>query len=459
MMSATATAAGEDLDTSPKRPKRPPVKAPRRRKVRLPDGTMVRVLDRAARGAGTVFQRGGRGAWSIRWSEGGRYRYESGIGTEDEARRLLAKIVVNVKEGRVGIVAKPTTGAPTLSELFIPWLKERETTKRAWKDDRSRWNKHLGPYFGKMRPAEVTKETVRAFVLQKLSEGLKTTSVGHLVRLLSVFFARLSEQIDGLVNPVLTLPKGTRTLYRTAETEIPYLSRPEDITRLFLSLPEGTNVAFAIGAMAGLRTGEVLAIAWEDIDLGRRRIRVSMQVQDGRLTTTKGKKARTVPIPDALGTVLTEWRLKTGGVGLLFRPKHPTRGGRPGRPAEFVRPNTLNLHLADAIADCPGVPAVSWYGATRHTFASLYVTHGGTLERLRVILGHRDIQTTQRYSHLAPDSFPEADYSRLPVNLSRPAAKVLSLSLDVASSCAGVASGDSGLQFDQSEVNATIQNQ
>src|SRR5438046_4080195 len=39
----------------------------------------------------------------------------------------------------------------------------------------------------------------------------------------------------------------------------PFIERLDDVRRIFLALPEPLNVAYAIGALAGLRTGEVRA--------------------------------------------------------------------------------------------------------------------------------------------------------------------------------------------------------
>jgi integrase len=43
---------------------------------------------------------------------------------------------------------------------------------------------------------------------------------------------------------------------------------------VWLALPSPVNVAFAVGALAGLRTGEVLGPTWENIDLDARRMMV-----------------------------------------------------------------------------------------------------------------------------------------------------------------------------------------
>jgi hypothetical protein len=42
----------------------------------------------------------------------------------------------------------------------------------------------------------------------------------------------------------------------------PFTERLEDVRRIFLALAEPLNIAYAIGALGGLRTGEVFALRW-----------------------------------------------------------------------------------------------------------------------------------------------------------------------------------------------------
>lgn len=48
----------------------------------------------------------------------------------------------------------------------------------------------------------------------------------------------------------------------------------------------------------------------------------------------------------------------------------------------------------------------------RHTFASQWVMKGGDLFKLQKILGHKTVQMTMRYAHLAPNAFAE-DFKRM----------------------------------------------
>jgi hypothetical protein len=75
---------------------------------------------------------------------------------------------------------------------------------------------------------------------------------------------------------------------------------------------------------------------------------------------------------------------------------------------------------------------LTWYQATRHTFASHWVLSGGSLEKLANVMGHSSIVVTERYAHLRPDLFREEDHELLDVDLLKPAAKVLPMEEELA---------------------------
>jgi integrase len=148
------------------------------------------------------------------------------------------------------------------------------------------------------------------------------------------------------------------------------------------ALPEerGIRVAYALGALAGLRTGEILALSWSSVNL------------------------------DALAPVLAAHKLKAGGEGRLFTTDRPgRRAGKNGAPSRFMRISTLHDALREALAKC-GLPGeLTWYQTTRHTFASHWVMSGGSMEKLAAMLGHSSTEVTKRYAHLRPDAFGDED--------------------------------------------------
>jgi len=386
---------------------------------------MPRRPKRRTWGSGSISQSGQR--WAVRWRENGRRRCRT-FATKELAAEVLAKIVKDVEAGGAGL-PRDRSDVPNMDALSKEWLARRMKTNRSARNDVGRW-KHLSPTFGKMQPHEVNAANLRRFIEGKLAAGLAPTTVGHTIRLISSLFTDLREQ--GLVdsNPVATLTRATRRLFRSIYdvASTPFLARQEDIERLYRALPEPHSVIFAVGVMAGPRVGEILGLDWKDVDLEARRIRIHQQAQNGRLTCVKDDESRLVPISTSLAPVLTQWRLATGGQGLLFTPACPTRGGRPdiGTAPAFIRPHTVHKALAKALTKCK-LPPMTLYQCTRHSFASQWVMNGGSLELLAKILGHSSTSTSQHYAHLAPDFFGAKAHDMVVADLSKPTGTVLSL--------------------------------
>jgi hypothetical protein len=73
------------------------------------------------------------------------------------------------------------------------------------------------------------------------------------------------------------------------------------------------------------------------------------------------------------------------------------------------------------------LPRMTWYQATRHTFASQWVLAGGSIEKLREAMGHSTALVTERYAHLRGDVFTAADLGRVAVDFSSLMGKILPL--------------------------------
>jgi len=78
------------------------------------------------------------------------------------------------------------------------------------------------------------------------------------------------------------------------------------------------------------------------------------------------------------------------------------------------------LDAAYAEANADGVdklPHLTWYQSTRHTYGGRFVSAGGSLEKLRVILGHSSTEVTMRYRHLVRGQFTEQERALVDVQL------------------------------------------
>jgi integrase len=363
---------------------------------------MPRKLKKRPRGQGAIWEQGGN-HW-IRWREKGR-RQTAKFPTRKQATEVLAQIVADVAAGRVGRPVKRSP-APPISKLASKWLERRDKTHRSAKEDRWRWNKHLEPWFGARAPEEVDSALLRRFIEAKLVEGLSSSTVRLCVLELSALFSDVVELGHLQANPVRALPRATRRLIRSAHDPrtTPFVERLADVRRIFLALPEPVSLAYALGALAGLRNGEVLALRWAHVDLDARRIHVRESVE-GPL---KDVDSRIVPIQDALHPLLAAWHLRSGGKGRVVQSMRSD--------GVYLDGNTIRTYLKEALVELKLSP-MTWYQATRHTFASQWVLAGHSLEKLREIMGHSTVQVTERYAHLNPDSFSDKDRGAIDVSL------------------------------------------
>ncbi len=361
---------------------------------------MATAKKRRAKGTGSIY-RLGRG-WRVQWKEGGKYRYKT-FPSEEIARKVLARITNDIILGKEGLPPDPR-GIPKLGPLFDEWLKRRSKTHRSWREDEWRWKKHMKSMFAEMKPAEINDAVLRRFIESKLDE-LSSSTVRLCIAELSALFTDLVERRLALVHPVRALPRSTRRLIRPAHDPktTPFVEKLEDVRRIYLALRKPINIAYAVGAMAGLRTGEVLALKWAHVDLGTRRIHVR-ESTDGPL---KDDESRVVPIIGGLLPLLKEWKLKTGGVGFVVPPLRSD--------GERCDEHTLGRHIKKVLSKLD-LPSLTWYQATRHTFASQWVLGGGSLEKLREMMGHSTVQVTERYAHLRVDLFAPTDLEMIRVD-------------------------------------------
>jgi integrase len=372
---------------------------------------MAKKRRRRGKGLGTVYRRGQ--LWSVAWVQNGAKQYEHGFPDEDTARRVLAVRIGDLAARRGGLRSPKHIGP--LANLVEAWLECRRGTHRSADQDENRWRNHLAPSLGRYAPDDVDVGMLKKIVAIKLADGLAPATVRLLMRLVSTLYTDLIDDGKASKNPARMLPKQTRALLRPTydPKRTPFIEHKKDIVKVFTGLPEPTNIAFAISALAGLRPGEVRALKWVNVDLQRRRIYVRESVNG----PTKDKDSREAPIVPGLHDLLVDWKAKSPPHVLVCPPIL----GMLGKAAPGPRRRYLGEHrittLIKAACKKAKLPQLTFYEAGRHTFASQWVLHGGSIEKLREILGQSTVQVTERYAHLKPELFQEADLIRADVQL------------------------------------------
>lgn len=134
----------------------------------------------------------------------------------------------------------------------------------------------------------------------------------------------------------------------------------------------------------GLRLGELFALEWKDINFTHRQLTV-------RGANAKNGQSRHIPLNTEAYEVLRDWRqTKEPDSDLVF--PSPTTGEK-----------MTNIRTAwRALAKSAGLEGRRFHDL-RHTFASNLIMKGVDLNTVRELLGHKSLDTTLIYAHLAPE--------------------------------------------------------
>jgi integrase len=160
---------------------------------------------------------------------------------------------------------------------------------------------------------------------------------------------------------------------------------------------------YRTAAMTGLRQGELVALRWRDVDWPNARVRVRQNFVLGEFGTPKSRRStRSVPMADTVGGELERLfkaSSRQDDDDLVFAD--PRTGGPLDKSAILRR---YRKALKAARLD-----ESHRFHDLRHTFGTAMAAKGAPMRTLQEWLGHRDIQTTQRYADYAP-SKQEAAY-------------------------------------------------
>jgi site-specific recombinase XerD len=131
---------------------------------------------------------------------------------------------------------------------------------------------------------------------------------------------------------------------------------------------------------AGLRLDEIRNIKWTDLDFERELI---------HLKIAKGGRERVVFLHKRLQDTLKVYGL--GDEGLIFIPE----SGR-----DRYNPRTIQQIVKKAAKKAKVKKHVTPH-TLRHSFATHLLESGADIKYIQLLLGHRDIKTTQIYTHVA----------------------------------------------------------
>ena len=310
-----------------------------------------------------------------------------GVLSAEQARQRAALIIARVKAGETPVpepMAARHAGGPTVGELAERFLEEYAAVRykpatMAW--TRTMVRRHIVPEFGKL-PLEALGRAEVTELHHRLYESPSTANM--VVRTLSLMY-RLAEgwgMVPEGCNPcrsVAKYPQRKRERFLTDE-EFIRLGQVLDEAGARGGVSPSAVAALRLLMLTGCRKSEILTLRWEH---------VALEAGELRLPDSK-TGARVVPLSPSAVKVLA---------ALPRSPDIPwvIPGQKPGTHLRALG-DAWEVIRARAALDDVRIHDL------RHSFASRALALGESLPMIGKLLGHRQMETTSRYAHLARDT-------------------------------------------------------
>jgi site-specific recombinase XerD len=238
---------------------------------------------------------------------------------------------------------------------------------------------------------DVRPPDLRAFLAAEAERRPAVGSQARTVAALKGFFRFLVENEYLERDPALVLrtPKKREALpdildRRELAGLLAATERADVWKRQFPGKRERDRLLLALFAYAGLRRSELLGLDWADVDLDRRLLKIRK---------AKGGRQRVVPIHPALEPLFVDYlRVRAQDAEpALFIGVH----GR--RLSQTIMAQTFRRYaLAAGVTNRKKVTPHT----LRHVFASELLSAGANLRQIQELLGHKHLDSTQRYTRV-----------------------------------------------------------
>ncbi|MDO3396991.1 tyrosine-type recombinase/integrase [Nocardioides sp. SOB44] len=250
---------------------------------------------------------------------------------------------------------------------------------------------------GSMRLRDIRRGHVQAFIDDLTAAGRGAVTVRRIVAVIQgcLTSAVRDEIIDETPARLLELPAAGGKDFTPWEAE-------QVGAFLDHAAEHRLGALFEVAVFTGLRRAELVALAWTDVDLARRELRVR------RDTTKTDAGRRRVALDDRAIGALVAWQIAQGAESAAWAAAYADSGRvftmEDGRPLKLQ----YVTRLFDRLRAGAGLPPMTFHGL-RHQQASLQLAAGTPLAVVSKRLGHSSVSVTADiYSHLLESTEHEA---------------------------------------------------
>ncbi len=329
-----------------------------------------------------------RGTWYLSIGSG-RGRQVRSLGKNERLARLrLGEVNADLERGKAGFPAK----GPPLEEMISRHLDEarvnlRLSTYKRYRHFARQWLAFFAG-LGLEEPDAVLPAHLERYKAWRLKGGAVST---ERIRKKPVTVSRKTVNHELVFIKTIFLKVLGRNPFRAVKALSTEDAKPPrfltaDEARRLIAAANDFLLPYLLGYLyTGARKEELLNLTWEDVDFGRRTIRLP----NLKTARTAQEKYRHVPLHPVLRKLLGRRR-------------------RLDSPFPKLKwKNSLRVSLIRA-AERAGIKGLTRLHDLRHTFASRLAQKGVSLFVIQKLLGHRDSKSTMIYAHLVPETYADA---------------------------------------------------
>lgn len=328
-----------------------------------------------------IFQRKDRPGWWVQIFHHGRartYRCDS----KSQAKALYGRLRSDIREETYF----PEKFAAKQDITVAAWLRRVvDGSTNIGKGNETRYARRWSKWFGKRLLTDLSTDDLRhhqATMRSKMKPGTKmarqwrdSTINRHFAFLRRAFTLAIKDNklARNPVAGVTFFPESNRTRFLS----------DEELTLLRNILAPEAWAWVALAIETGLRQGEQFSLQWKWVDLDNSVITIPM---------SKSGRTRHVPLSEGAKGILRSFDTFVRSPFVFPAVHDPLKPLNPDSFLEFIYQPALRR---------AGIAGSVWH-SLRHTAASRRIMAGVDLVTVKEIMGHRDIKTTLRYSHLSP---------------------------------------------------------